>query len=150
MRRGRSISTVILVVAASPSPRRPGQSQLRGWTFITAHTQVLLAVAQKSDVRVREIAAATDITERYAYSVLRDLEDAGYVERRRQGRCNLYRIHPELALGDPIVEEHSLWELLRLIDTSERSDVVAMSMSPQRTGKRVRRSRRWPAAARRH
>jgi hypothetical protein len=28
------------------------------------------------------------------------------VERRRQGRCNVYRIHPELELGDPIVEEH--------------------------------------------
>ena len=115
-------------MAETISPRHSTRgAPPRTWTFITNHAQVLLAVAQRSDVRVREIAAATDITERYAYRVLRDLEDAGYVERRRQGRSNLYRIHPELALGDPIVEENSLWELLRLIDTSDSADVVAMA-----------------------
>jgi DNA-binding IclR family transcriptional regulator len=91
----------------------------RTWTFITNHAQVLLAVAQRPDLRVREIATAAGITERYAYSMLRDLEDAGYVERRRNGRSNLYRIHPDLALGDPIVEGQALRELLRLIEPSE-------------------------------
>jgi DNA-binding transcriptional ArsR family regulator len=95
------------------------QSLTRGWTFITNHAQVLLAVAQKPDLRVREIAAATGITERHAYRMLRDLQDAGYVERRRDGRCNVYRIHPELAIGDPVVEEQSLRGLLPLIGRSE-------------------------------
>jgi DNA-binding transcriptional ArsR family regulator len=126
-------------------PGRPRETASRGWTFITNHAQVLLAVAQKPDRRVREIAAATDITERYAYQVLRDLEDAGYVERRRQGRSNLYRVHPELALGDPMVEGHSLWELLRLIDTDDGADVVAMAASPRPRSKRQNRPR--PAAA---
>ena len=103
------------------------------WTFITNHAQVLLAVAQQPDVRVREIAAAAGITERYAYSILRDLQNAGYVERRREGRCNLYRIHPELALGDPVVEEQSLWKLLRLVGKTEEEDVMAMSSRPPRT-----------------
>jgi DNA-binding IclR family transcriptional regulator len=91
----------------------------RGWTFITNHAQVLLAVVQKPHSRVREIAAAAGITERYAYRMLRDLQNAGYVERGRDGRCNRYRIHPELAIGDPVVEEQSLRELLRLSGTSE-------------------------------
>jgi len=86
----------------------------RGWTFITNRAQVLLAVAKKPHSRVREIAAAACITERYAYRMLRDLENAGHVERDRDGRCNQYRIHPELAIGDPLVEEQSLRELLRL------------------------------------
>ncbi len=90
-------------------------SLARGWTFITNHAQVLLAVAQEPDLRVREIATAAGITERYAYRMLRDLQNAGYVERRREGRCNVYRIHPELAIGDPVVEEQSLRELLRLV-----------------------------------
>jgi len=94
---------------------------------------VLLAVAQQPDVRVREIAAAADITERYAYRMLRDLQDTGYVERRREGRCNLYRINPDLAIGDPIVEEQSLRKLLRLIGTRESDEVqgtVAWSRRP--------------------
>jgi len=85
------------------------------WTFITNHAQVLLALVQRPDLRVREIAAAAEITERYAYRILRDLQSAGYVERRRVGRCNLYRVNPNLPLGDPVVEDHRLWELMRLI-----------------------------------
>jgi len=127
---------VIVVPQALTAPRRLPQTPPRRWTFITNHAQVLLAVAQSPNARVREIAAATDITERYAYRVLRDLEDAGYVERRRQGRCNLYRIHPELALGDPLVEEHSLYELLRLIETGEDADVVAMKAGRGRSRRR--------------
>ena len=108
-------------------------SLIRGWTFITNHAQVLLAVAQKRDVRVREIAAATGITERHAYRMLRDLEEAGYVERRREGRCNVYRIHPELAIGDPVVEEQSLRELVRLIGRSETTKGLRALPSPDRS-----------------
>jgi DNA-binding IclR family transcriptional regulator len=116
----------------------PG-TPLRGWTFITNHGQVLLAVAQRPHARVREIAAAAGITERYAYRILRDLEDAGYVERTRQGRGNLYRVHPELALGDPVVEENSLRELLRLIDSSDADEVVAMARTVKPSRPRRRR-----------
>lgn len=133
-----------LVVAQRIAARRLSQAPPRGWTFITNHAQVLLALAQRPDLRVREIASATAITERYAYRVLRDLENAGYVERRRDGRCNLYRIHPELALGDPMVEEHFLWELLRLIDTSDGDEVVAMSASARLGNGRPRSSRLQP------
>lgn len=98
--------------AASRGPLGP---PARHWTFLTNHAQVLLAVAQSPDLRVREIAEAAQITERYAYRLLRDLELSGYVDRRRCGRCNVYRVHPDLALGDPVVEEQSLRELLRLV-----------------------------------
>ena len=93
--------------------------EARVWTFITNHAQVLFAVAQKPNARVTEIAAAADITERHAYRMLSDLQDAGYVERRRVGRRNTYRIHRELAIGDPVIEEQSLRELIRLISKGQ-------------------------------
>jgi DNA-binding transcriptional ArsR family regulator len=128
------VGSVLLVAQVIPPPRRLRQAPPpRRWTFITNHAQVLLAVAQRPDLRVRQIAAAAGITERYAYRILRDLQNAGYVERRRSGRCNLYRVYPELALGDPLVEEHALWELLRLIDTGESDDFVAMAGSVGRS-----------------
>jgi DNA-binding IclR family transcriptional regulator len=124
MRRRLPICSVNVAVAeASPSPRQLPRPPVRGWTFITNHAQVLLAVAQQPDLRVREIAEAADITERYAYQMLRDLQDAGYVERRREGRCNLYRINRDLAIGDPVVEEQSLRKLLRLIGTRDSDEV---------------------------
>jgi DNA-binding transcriptional ArsR family regulator len=90
-------------------------SPRRGWTFITHHAQVLLAIARDPHARVREIAEAVDITERYAYRLLRDLQEAGYVRRIRNGRRNHYRVNHDLPLGDPVVEEQSLSGLLRLI-----------------------------------
>jgi sugar-specific transcriptional regulator TrmB len=116
---------------------------VRQWTFITNHAQVLLAVAQSPELRVRDIAAAAAITERYAYLILRDLENSGYVERRRQGRCNVYRIHPELLMGDPVVEEQSLWELLHLIGKHESEpDVIASAASVARLGQERGRASR--------
>jgi len=135
-RRRITSATDTYVAKASPSPRRPRRSPPRAWTFLTNHAQVLLAVAKKSDLRVREIAAATGITERYAYRILRDLERAGYVDRRRHGRSNLYRIHPDVALGDPLVEGQSLWQLLRLIGDEGGDDVHAMSVSTRRLRRR--------------
>ena len=111
-------------------PRLVEPSATRGWTFLTNHAQVLLAVAQNPDLRVREIAEATGITERYAYRVLGDLQSAGYVDRVRNGRCNLYRVNPDLPLGDPVVEPQSLSELLRIGDRN-RSDLVP-ALPPRR------------------
>jgi DNA-binding transcriptional ArsR family regulator len=97
----------------------------KGWTFITKHGQVLLAVARDPDLRVRELAEAAEITERHAYRVLSDLERAGYVRRRRRGRCNRYRVNRDLALGDPVVEDRSIRGLLRLSGRSADRDLAA-------------------------
>jgi DNA-binding IclR family transcriptional regulator len=83
--------------------------------FITHHAQVLLTVARDPSVRVNEIADATGISERYAYRLLSDLQKAGYVRRRRNGRRNEYELTSELALGDPVIEEQPLQRLLMLI-----------------------------------
>jgi DNA-binding IclR family transcriptional regulator len=70
-------------------------------------------------MRVSDIAHATGITERYAYQLLSDLQKAGYVRRRRNGRRNQYEVKPELALGDPVIEEQPLRELLVLVGRSD-------------------------------
>lgn len=114
------------------SARHLAKAPVRRWTFLTNHAQVLLAVAQKPDLRVREIAQAADITERYAYRLLSDLEIAGYVDRRRHGRCNVYRVDPERVLGDPVVEEQSLHQLLRLVSRPRTTEEFAVALAPRR------------------
>jgi Sugar-specific transcriptional regulator TrmB len=126
--------------------RRIEQSPTRGWTFITKHAQVLLAVARDPDLRVREIADAAEITERYAYRVLRDLQQAGYVQRRRRGRCNRYRVNPDLTLGDPVVEEQSTRSLLQLIGGSADGALLDASLV---NGIRLDRSSRGRSRSRR-
>jgi DNA-binding transcriptional ArsR family regulator len=87
----------------------------RSWTFITNHAHVLLAVAQDPRLRVEDIAAAARITQRSAYRILSDLVEAGYLRRTRVGRRNRYELARDLLLGDPVVEEDTVSDLLSLI-----------------------------------
>ena len=87
---------------------------LRSWTFITSHAQILLAVARDPEATVAKLAAAAEITERSAYRILADLQRAGYVRRRKLGRHNVYEINPSMPLRDPTIENDCVRDLLGL------------------------------------
>jgi DNA-binding IclR family transcriptional regulator len=91
-------------------------STLRSWTFITSHGQVLLAVARNPTASVVEIADAAGITERSAYRVLADLQQAGYIRRKRNGRHNRYEVNRGLPLRDSAVEHGHVGDLLKLAE----------------------------------
>jgi len=91
-------------------------TSLHSWTFLTKHADVLLLLAREPSLRVPEIAAAAEISERTAYRIFADLEKAGYVRRRREGRRNRYQLRVDLPLGDPVVEDGLLADLLAVIE----------------------------------
>jgi predicted ArsR family transcriptional regulator len=72
------------------------------WTFLTNHAHVLLCLAEDPELRVRDIAVRVGITERAALRILRDLADAGYLERVRVGRRNLYRLRLDGPMRHPV------------------------------------------------
>jgi DNA-binding transcriptional ArsR family regulator len=88
---------------------------LRSWTFITNHAQILLAVARDPAATVAQLADTTEITERSAYRILADLQQAGYVRRRKLGRHNVYEINPSMPLRDPTIENECVRDLLSLL-----------------------------------
>jgi hypothetical protein len=85
------------------------------WSFITNHARVLLFIASHPDARLRDLAAAVDITERTAYSIVTDLVEAGYVIKERGGRRNRYHIQEHLPLPDPISRQRTIGEVLQLL-----------------------------------
>ena len=84
------------------------------WTFLSNHGHILVCIARDPNIRVREIAQAVGITERAVQRILGELEEAGVISRRRQGRRTHYEIDGELPLRHPIEADHSVDELLRL------------------------------------
>lgn len=70
------------------------------WTFLTNHAQALLYIAAQPDARQRDLAAALNVTERTAYSVVADLTAAGYIVKQRDGRRNRYHVQEHLPLPD--------------------------------------------------
>ncbi len=85
------------------------------WTFLTNHSHVLLCLVENSTMRIRDIAAAVGITQRAVQKIISDLEIAGYIKRRREGRRNCYEINTELRLRHPIEADRTLAALIALI-----------------------------------
>ncbi len=91
----------------------------RRWTLLTNHARLLLLIAAHPDRRLRELAVEARITERAAQAIVRDLEDAGYVTRRREGRRNVYEVHPQVPFRHPAEAHHEVGELLALFTASD-------------------------------
>ena len=89
------------------------------WTFLTNHTQVLLQLAQNSDVRLRDVANTVGITERAAQRIVADLAAAGIIERRRQGRRNHYLINRNAAMRHANQAALQVGPLLDLLRTDD-------------------------------
>lgn len=85
------------------------------WTFLSNHTHVLLCIAQEPDARLRDVALRVGITERAVQKIVGELEDAGALTRLREGRRNLYLIHPECPLRHPIEQHQTIGKLLALV-----------------------------------
>jgi MarR family len=85
------------------------------WTFLTSHARVLLLVAHDPGVRLRDIAASLDITERSAFAIITDLVQAGYVVKEKTGRRNRYHIQAHLPLPEPTSQERTVGEVLALL-----------------------------------
>ena len=95
-----------------------------GWTFVTNHTQVLLCIAGDPGVRLRDVAQQVGITERAAQRIVADLVDAGFLERRRVGRRNQYRLNRDRSMRHPAQHGQDVGALLDLLklEPSEASE----------------------------
>jgi len=92
------------------------------WTFLTNHSHVLICITEDDSVRSRDIAARVGITERAVQRIVRELCEAGYVTKVREGRRNRYTVHLDLPLRHP-VEGHcavsDLFETVRRPQVTE-------------------------------
>jgi len=88
---------------------------MSSWTFLTNHTQVLLAIAADNRATAKEIAAIVGVTERAIQRIIDDLETAGYISRFREGRKNRYEIHAEEGLRHPAQQGSTIGDLLEAL-----------------------------------
>ena len=67
-------------------------------------------------MRLREIADCVGITERAAHRIVCELEQEGYLARRRQGRRNVYSVHADRSLPHPLEQPARVGDLLRAVN----------------------------------
>jgi len=85
------------------------------FTLLTNHTHVLVLIAQRPDVRMREIATTIGITERAVQRIVDDLTSSGYILVTKDGRRNRYEIQPEAPLKHPLTRHCKIGDLIRFL-----------------------------------
>ncbi|TYB46354.1 helix-turn-helix transcriptional regulator [Actinomadura chibensis] len=86
----------------------------RGWTFLTNHARVLIAIARDPEIRIRDISTGIGITERAAQLITNDLVDAGYLTRHRVGRRNTYTVDSDRPFRHPTEADQRVDALITL------------------------------------
>jgi DNA-binding MarR family transcriptional regulator len=84
------------------------------WTFLSNHAHVLIYISKFQESRIRDVADAVGITERFAQKILKDLEDAGYLTSSRQGRRKSYEVVQGLKFRHPLEDGAEISQLLTI------------------------------------
>ncbi len=87
--------------------------------FLTNHGKTLLLIAHDQRIRIRDIAGLLHITERATQRIVGDLANAGYVDREREGRRNVYSVRTDAPLGLPIQRDVDIGSLLAVLLTQD-------------------------------
>ena len=93
--------------------------------LLTNHGHVMVCVARDCEMRLRDIADCVGITERAAQRIVRELEDDGYLTRKRVGRRNIYQVHPEVPLRHELEREVPVGKLLAAVLGERKRGVKA-------------------------
>lgn len=89
------------------------------WTFLSNHSHVLYCIAFYPEIRIRDIAAMVEITERAVQRIVVDLERGGYLKRERVGRQNQYRLKRGLHLRHPLERHVEVGRLLTMLQSGK-------------------------------
>jgi MarR family len=92
------------------------------WTLLTGHGHVLVEIARNNRAPTRGIAAAAGLTQRTVHAIITDLEAAGYLTRKRNGRRMIYIIHPDRPFRHPAQAGLRIGPLLELLASPRSHD----------------------------
>src|ERR1700685_3846081 len=93
--------------------------RMASWTFLTPHARVLLCVAHDPGVRLRDMAASLNISERSAFGIITARAGAGTGVKGKDARRNRYHIQAHLPLPEPDGRERTIGEILDLLTRTE-------------------------------
>ena len=82
------------------------------WTFLTSHGRILAYIAKHPRTTAQNVAEEAGLSIRAVQQIITDLEEAGYIEKHREGRRNRYVIYPEIPMRHRLEREHAVGDIL--------------------------------------
>ena len=112
----RVSANIVWVRSTAPTPELTARDgSPRDFAFLTNHGKTLLLIAHDPRIRMRDIAARLNITERATQSIVADLAKARYINRSRIGRRNVYTVSTDAPLGLPVQRDVDIGSLIALL-----------------------------------
>ena len=90
------------------------------WTFLTNYALVLSRLAKHPRITAVEIASEVGITERATRKIIADLEAAGYIDKKKEGRRIKYRINSEMPLRHQTQQDVAIGDFLEVMGWKPR------------------------------
>ena len=85
------------------------------WTFLSTHGIVLAYIAKRPKSTTQVIAQEVGLSIRGVQQILDELEEEGYMDRQKLGRCNHYVVHPEMPMRHSLERKHNVGQILLAI-----------------------------------
>ncbi|WP_236886496.1 helix-turn-helix transcriptional regulator [Dyella thiooxydans] len=101
-------------VAPAAAPAKP----VSGWTFFSNHAHVLFCLSAEPTMLLRDVASRVGVTERAVLRIVAELEEAGVLQRQREGRRNRYAVLKDAPLRHAVESHCTVGELLAVINRS--------------------------------
>ena len=90
------------------------------WTFLSNHAHVLFLLCKNPDLRMRDIAAKVNITERAVQRIVHDLVEEGFLVIHKEGRRNHYEAVLGAHLRHPLEAGITIGDVLAGMQNGER------------------------------
>ena len=95
--------------------KHSSEKKVQGWTFLSNHMHVLVALSRDPELRIRDLAELIGITQRAIQRILAELVDEGVLKVKKVGRRNTYTIQRKTRLRHPLEAKHTVGELIDLL-----------------------------------
>ena len=97
----------------------------KDWTFLSNHGRVFAYIAKHPSTTTQEAAQQAGLSIRAVQQMISDLEECGYIAKRKEGRRNCYTVHSELPMRHRLEGEHAVGDILVALGyRNQKNDAV--------------------------
>ena len=90
------------------------------WTFVTNHAVVLSFIARHPMITAHEMASEIGISERAVRRIIAELQDAGYITKKKKGRRIQYQVKHHIPLRHETQKDKTVGDLLKVLGAQRK------------------------------
>ncbi len=92
------------------------------WTFLSNHGHVFAYIAEHPQSTTQYIAQKAGLSIRAVQIIIDDLEEEGYISKKKNGRSNHYEINSDKPLRHRLEKKHNVGNILHALGINVIAD----------------------------